>query len=139
MTQFLVPSLELIRLEEDEEFGTFGVLRINKILFCATLEPPDRENIPNRSSIPAQQYSCSPFNSPKFGYTYKVDKVPGRSYVLFHAGNLVEDTQGCILLGQYWGKLGGDRAVKNSGATFKSFMNIMKGQKLIKLSVTEVY
>ena len=43
--------LELIRLEENDQFGTFGVLRINKQVFCVTEErgmrplPPLWENL----------------------------------------------------------------------------------------------
>jgi len=92
----MLPIVELIRLEEDEEFGTFGVLKINKQTFCVPLEPPDRENMPFRSSIPAQQYTCKRHESQKFGETFIVTKVPARDRVLFHAGNVVDDTEGCI-------------------------------------------
>lgn len=113
--------VELIRLEESEQ-GTFGVLRIDKQVVCCTLEPPDLENRQNRSSIPSQQYLCKPVESTKFGGTFEVTHVPGRSHVLFHAGNVVDSTAGCILLGQHFGKLRGQRAVLNSGATFREFL-----------------
>lgn len=129
--------VELIRLEESEQ-GTFGVLRINKEVFCATLEPPDRENETGRSSIPAQQYMCQPVESPTHGGTFEVTRVPGRSHVLFHAGNVAEHTEGCIILGQYFGKLREQRAVLNSGTTFKAFLNIM-GRKPFHLTIFEKY
>ena len=121
----LMPILELIRLEEHHLFGTFGILKINKSVFCVTLEPPDKENIQNKSSIPAQQYECHKFNSPTFGKTYKIMGVPERTNVLLHAGNLVKHTKACIILAQYFGKLKGNKAVLNSGTTFKNFMTIM--------------
>jgi len=135
----MLPVVELIRLEEHESFGTFGILRINKHLFCVTLEPPDRENVKNISSIPAQQYICYGHKSPKYGNTFEVKHVPGRDHVLFHAGNVVEHTKGCIILAEHLGKLKGRRAVLNSGSTFKSFMSIMKNIKFFSLTIIEHY
>ncbi len=127
--------VELIRLEESEQ-GTFGVLRIDKEVFCCTLEPPDRENKQNRSSIPAQQYLCKPVESPKFGGTFEVTYVPGRGQVLFHAGNIVDHTEGCILIGQHFGKLQGQRAVLNSGDTFRKFLRQV-GRESFHLTIYE--
>lgn len=129
--------LELIRLETGHE-GTIGVLKINKRVFCSTLEPPDLQNARGASNIPAGQYCCGFVLSPKFGPAYEVQNVPGRSSILFHAGNTVDHTQGCILLGQYPGKLRGDRAVLNSGKTFKRFMDIVVDEPQY-LTVLECY
>ena len=133
------PIVEIIRLEEDFLHGTFGVLRIDKAVFCVTLEPSDRLNMPDHSFIPPQQYDCTRWNSPKYGETFKVMHVPTRTDILFHPGNTIEDTGGCILLGQYFGKLKGDRAVLNSGATFKNFMRVMQGEDYFHLTVKEEY
>jgi hypothetical protein len=133
------PVVELIRLEEHHQYGTFGVLRIQKEVFCVTLEPPDYLNEKSISCIPAQQYLCSKTVSPRFGETYEVRHVPGRSNVLFHAGNLVRDTEGCILLAQFYGKLKGDRAVLNSGNTFKEFLRVMGPYPTFHLTVREEY
>jgi len=133
------PVVEIVRLEEDNLWGTFGVLKINKAVFCVTLELPDRENVGFVSSVPAQQYDCCRHNSPKFGETFKIMHVPGRDKVLFHAGNYVHQTEGCILLAQYFGKLKGKRAVLNSGSTFRQFMLIMLGHDIFHLTIREVY
>lgn len=130
--------VELVRLEEHTD-GTFGVLKINKSVFCVTLEPPDRCNQPNRSCIPAQQYSCRRIQSARYGSTFQVTNVPGRSQILFHAGNIAENTEGCILLGQFFGKLKADRAVLNSGATFKAFLALMVNEHEFHLTVSEAY
>jgi len=135
----MVPVVELIRLEEHDSFGTFGILRINKSVFCVTLEPPDRTNFQNISSIPAQQYICYQYKSSKYGKTFEVKNVPGRSHVLFHAGNMAEHTKGCIILAEHFGKLKGQRAILNSGITFKNFMEIMKGVKFFHLTIFERY
>lgn len=132
--------VELVRIEENEIYGTFGVLRINKEAFCVTLEPADHENTANISSIPSQQYICSRVTSPKYGNTFEVLNVPGRSHVLFHAGNVVDHTQGCILLAQYYDKLRGNRAVLNSGRTFEAFnKRIMNGISTFHLTIKEEY
>jgi len=130
--------VEIIRLEEDFYFGTFGVLKIDKKVFCVTLEPPDKLNVQNVSSIPAQQYVCVSIVSPKYKETFEVTNITGRSNVLFHAGNIVEHTKGCIILGQYWGKLKDSRAVLNSGKTFKRFLSEMKSDDF-HLTITENY
>lgn len=132
--------VELIRIEENDVFGTFGVLRVNKEVFCVTLEPADYENASNISSIPSQQYTCSRINSPKYGNTFEVLNVPSRSHVLFHAGNIVDNTKGCILLAQYYDKLKGDRAILNSGRTFDIFnQRIMSGVNTFHLTIKEDY
>ena len=113
---FISPIIELIRLEESQH-GTFGALKFQKEVFCCTLEPPDYENEKDKSSIPVQQYWCHRIVSPRFGETFEVKDVPGRTNVLFHTGNISAHTKGCIILGRQWGMLGKNRAVLNSGAT----------------------
>lgn len=132
------PILELIRLEESDA-GTFGVLKVNKQVFCVTLEPRDAENATGKSSVPAQQYACRRVNSPSFGRTYQVLGVPGRSDILLHPGNTAGDTAGCILLAEHFGKLGGSRAVLNSGATFREFLGLVGDFSYLHLTIREVY
>ncbi len=133
------PIVEIIRLEEHETYGTFGALRINKEVFCVTLEPSDELNARRISSIPAQQYNCQRHHSPRFGETFQVTRVPERSNVLFHGGNLAKHTEGCILLAEHYGKLKGERAVLNSGKTFTRFMSIMAGIDEFHLTIHERY
>jgi len=131
--------VELIRLEENQRFGTFGILRVNKRVFCATLEPPDLENLRNKSSIPAQQYLCRRYSSEKHPTTFEVTNVPGRDRILFHPGNTVDDTAGCILLGQHFGKLREKRGVLNSGQTFRNFIGLMGAAQSFHLTIYEQY
>ena len=131
--------LEIVRLEENFKFGTFGVLKIDKELFCVTLEPRDEENAGGISSIPAQQYMCERYRSGRFPDTWQIMNVPFRFNILFHSGNLVNQTEGCVMLGEHIGKLKSNRAILNSGATFKSFMRITMGHSNLHLTVTENY
>jgi hypothetical protein len=134
--------LELIRLEDSPVYGTFGTLKINKETFCVTLEPPDLLNRVSVSSIPAKQYVCRRIISPRYGLTFQVLDVPGRTAILFHGGNTIMDTQGCILLGQYYGKLHVPterRAVLNSGRTFGQFMERLAGVDEAHLTIRECY
>ena len=135
----MVPVLELTRLESTLHYGTFGTMRINKVCFCVTLEPPNFQNMRNFACIPAGQYQCSKITSPTYGVTFEVRHVPNRSNILFHPGNLVADTEGCILLGQYYGKLRGDRAVRNSGGTFRRFLSDLRDNDTLNLTVSEAY
>ena len=145
----LTPSVEIIRLEENHEYGTFGILRINKEIFACTLEPKDENNMVNVSSIPAQQYDCelrpTELNSVRrLGMTdaYEVMNVPGRSAIKIHPGNTDDDTLGCILIGEKFGLLKNvksDRAILNSGNTFLRFMAVMSDYDRLHLTITEKY
>ena len=133
------PCVEIIRLEENADHGTFGVMRIQKQVFCVTLEPADLLNKANVSSIPAQQYWCHRMVSPRFGETFEVQNVPGRTHILFHSGNTDDNTEGCILIAQHFGKIGKNRAILNSGETWTRFMNKMADFPGFHLTIKEEY
>jgi len=113
--------VELIRLENSMEHGTFGVLKIEKELFCFTLERPWIMNRTDVSCIPVGQYLCSKYGSKKHGTTFEVVNVPDRLYIIFHAGNVKEDSKGCIILGSKLGNFNGSRAVLDSKLAMKAF------------------
>ena len=71
----------------------------NLILQLQTLERPWIFNERKVSCIPTGTYLVKRHNSPKFGQCLKVQDVKGRSDILFHSGNVVNDTLGCILVG----------------------------------------
>ena len=130
--------LELIRLEKSQTSGVFGVLKIFGECFCTTLEPPDLDNMQGVSCIPAGQYMCEFRVSPRFGETFEIMSVPDRTNVLFHAGNTIEHTHGCVLLGQSFGKLRYERAILNSGQTFRNFKDRLAGLSRVSLTIREV-
>jgi hypothetical protein len=116
--------------------GTQGVLILPDGVFCNTLELPWRENKRKLSCIPCGEYKVEIRNSPKFGEIYWVTNVLERDYILIHSGNLAGDTtqglkshvEGCILLGSYWGVIGGQLALMNSKPTVRRFMDRMQGE-----------
>jgi hypothetical protein len=130
--------VEIIRLETSKG-GTIGVMKINKKVFCYVLEPSDRENERNISSIPTGQYTCKPYASTNHGSTWMVTDVYRRSGIIFHPGNHVGNTQGCFLLGSSVGKLRNNRAVLNSGATFETLKAMMSRETEFHLTISEVY
>ena len=117
--------------------GTFGRLFVAGQWFHS-LEPPWRANRRNVSCIPAGRYDAVPYHSPRFGDTYLISQVPGRSGILFHAGNWAGDesegyrtsSQGCILLGLEREEVLGQDGVRNSGLAIDHFMRITDGRLL---------
>lgn len=114
--------MKLIRVAETPH-GTFGVLLDGGLPFCVTIERPWLDNQRNVSCIPAGNYVCGRTSSPKFGNTFEVCDVPGRSHILFHKGNLMEDTHGCIVLGEMFESLRGIPAVLSSGKAMDEFLD----------------
>lgn len=79
------------------EHKTVGVLSGKGIEF-KTLERPWLNNTPSSSCIPEGVYQVNRDNDGRFKY-YEVQGVEGRTNIEFHAGNFVEHSQGCILIG----------------------------------------
>lgn len=113
--------MKLIRVSSTKR-GTFGVmLDEDNYPFCLTIERPWKDNKRNVSCIPTGKYECEKTFSSTFGVTFKVKNVPGRSHILFHKGNLMEDSHGCIILGEEFGFLDKELAVLSSGRAFSEF------------------
>ena len=103
--------------------GTFGVLiREDKVPFAVTLEDPDKNNQVGISCIPVGMYTCKRINSPKFGITFTVLDVPGRTHILFHKGNTQKNTRGCILIGEQFDPVLGTEGITHSKKGYNEFM-----------------
>ncbi len=119
--------------------GTFGVLLgEDGYPVCVTLENPWKENKPAISCIPAGSYQVMPVNSPKFGPTWEVIDVEGRTHILFHKGNTHMDTHGCILVGTRYGQLSGIPAVLESNAAFVHLMAEWAQLDIFPLDIVDV-
>ena len=127
---------ELKRVEESQD-GTIGVLLIEKEVQCFILENRSWQNKPFVSCIPPGVYVCKRITSPNHGVTFEVQDVPGRSGILFHIGNISENTEGCLLTGRRVGCLNGKRAVLDSVGAFRDFIARLSGVDEFKLVVTE--
>lgn len=128
-------NIVLVRLEMSPQV-TMGLLAIPGLRPFTTLEPPWKQNLSKVSCIPAGTYICQRRTSLRFGETFEVCGVPGRKYILFHWGNTVEDTEGCIIIGS---TLDWDlRTVSKSKDAFTEFLDRLKSTQRFYLSIEDV-
>ena len=118
------------------EDQTLGELQVEDFT-CFTLELPDLNNDGiegnevRKSCIPEGTYRVTRHNSPKFGKTFWVRDVPGRSAILIHPGNYYYHTLGCILVGTNQRDLNKDGLIDNVSS--KKAM-----EKLLEHNITEI-
>jgi len=131
-------TFELIRIANTMA-GAFGVYLYKSTPFAVTLEPPWKDNKKNKSCIPAAIYLAQLWESPTYGPVYRFQDVPGRDYVLNHWGNLLKNTEGCVLIAEKFGILDGRPAVLTShnspGEGFNEFMKLAAGDREIKIII----
>ena len=132
-------NVKIVRVQSDPDNGTFGVLLIDGEVACVTLEDYNRQNANNVSCIPAGQYICKRYSSPKYPNTFEVTQVQDRSYILFHPGNTDDDTAGCILLGSKFGWLGDNKAILESRTAFDNFITNFGTDKEFRLTIVEEF
>lgn len=81
--------------------STPGMLDIDGLFFCYTLEPRTDSSQGKPYAIPAGTYPISLEMSHKFGFvTPHVNNVPGFTAIEIHPGNFPKDTEGCCLVGE---------------------------------------
>ena len=117
--------------------GTFGVLCGKDEAgefppLCTTLERRWENNAKEKSSVPPGNYTVKRTHSPRFGETFEVLGVLNRDNILFHKGNKMEDSLGCILVGSSFEMIaatGGVFVNGISGSTiaFTKFMRYLNG------------
>lgn len=85
---------------------TIGTLSIDGVRFCDTLEDTARNltheaKVMHQTAIPEGTYLVIVDISPRFGRELpRLLDVPHFSGILIHRGNTVDDTSGCILVGE---------------------------------------
>lgn len=132
-------KLTLLRTVSSDK-GTLGILYYNNDILCYTLELPWKDNKTSISCVPCGTYRCELWNSPKFGMTYELQDVPGRSKILIHKGNWVTDINGCVLVGMQQSILDGSNnrySVFNSTEAFRKFVKILDGDIGFDLEIKE--
>lgn len=112
--------------------GAFGVLSHAGQPFAVTLERTypfagGRQMV----KIPQGRHHCTPtvfHNGRPAPYATFEIIVPGHSRLLFHRGNIEDDSEGCILVAESYGLLRGAPAVLASAAGFDEFMRLADSQ-----------
>ncbi len=117
-----VVGLEVLRGKDDTK-ETLGDMRVLKdqstILKCLTLELPWKDNEVGVSCIPKGVYTCKKVDGThNIPYQHiSIENVPGRSGVCIHRGNLYTQILGCILVGDKYADINGDKEMDVTGST----------------------
>lgn len=109
--------------------GTFGSLSLGNRSWVS-VEPPWNANIPKLSCVPAGEYLLVKHDSPlvtriskgSHTWTWMLQGVEGRSFILLHPANLARELEGCIAPGTSFGELSGLPAVLNSQVAYNEIM-----------------
>lgn len=137
--QRVIQSATILRAIYRED-AVSGILLLDTLPICLTMERPWRNNQIGISCIPTGTFLCKRVNSPKFGDTFEVTGVSGRTEILLHKGNIDDDSHGCIILGEnfdIWAPTG-QLSIVSSKAAFDEFMKRTLGQNQFPLTVKEV-
>lgn len=122
--------------------GTFGRLVVSGKEFY-TVERPWKNNESNVSCIPEGDYTLrmrdsgvvSRSTGGAYSRGWEVTSVKGRSFIMIHPGNTVDDLQGCIAPGKGLGAVSGKWAVVSSRQAFDELMKLLAGQTEWKLTI----
>ncbi len=124
--------------------GVFSAVKIHGTNFrCYGIEPPWLDNEVGKSCIPVGVYPIERgdhFTKPQA--EWEVKNVPNRTVILFHRGNNMDDTEGCILLGVGLGWIQSANsiqpkwAVTNSRMAMTQFNQTLSNERLASVIVT---
>lgn len=132
-------SLKIVRVTEYKN-TTLGLLLLDGRPFLTTLEPAWNNNQKGKSCIPVGTYRAMREFSNKFSrQLYELKDVPDRNEIKFHAGNTAKDTEGCIILGTYFGSVDNVPAVTGSARALERFMCELKHKPEIKIEIVQAY
>lgn len=136
--------VELLRVKVPSGDPQYGIIRVNGRFCCLSLERPWLSNLPNVSCIPTGDYVCLKVKDKttqggmKIDVTYEVQNVPNRSGILFHTGNSIRDTHGCIIPGLSLDFNDMEPLLLGSKDGFKRFIRFTQDIDRFDLSVREV-
>ena len=131
-------TLTLTRIAKRADYTIGRLEDENGVKICDTLEPTWRNykggelKVPRKSAVPEGTYPVVVTKSKKFGkYLPLLVGVPGFEGVRIHSGNTVNDTEGCILVGQNLIK----GKVLLSRLTLEKLMRLIENEKRIFLTI----
>ena len=139
----------IIQRGPSQDTGTEGSLTcVNAAgveIKCSALELPWRDNKVGLSCIKAGTYKALLHRSSAHGWTYWLQDVPGRTEILLHPGNFAGDTSkklrthvlGCIMPGESYGNLYGQRAILSSKRAMQKLLTHLYGSKEIIVEVRD--
>lgn len=125
--------------------GTFGRITVGNQQWF-TVERPWLGNKAGVSCIPEGVYTMGLRESAVVKRTtggattkgWEVTGVKGRSLIMIHVGNTMDDLEGCIAPGKTLGTVGGKWAVQSSRAAFDELMAALAGQKSWTLTINQL-
>lgn len=123
--------------------GTFGRLTIGG-WSGYTVERPWLDNQPRVSCIPQGCYRLRQRPSGvvtrstggQYTHGWEVCDVPGRTYILVHPANTIDDVEGCIGPGSDLGVVAGKWAVLNSRQAFDALMTQLSARTDWTIEIT---
>ncbi|MDD6819926.1 MAG: DUF5675 family protein [Prevotella sp.] len=131
-------TLTLTRIAKRADYTIGRLEDENGVKICDTLEPTWRDfkggelKVPRKSAVPEGTYQVVVTKSKKFGkYLPLLVGVPGFEGIRIHSGNTVNDTEGCILVGQNLIK----GKVLLSRLTLEKLMRLIENEKRIFLTI----
>lgn len=130
-------NVELHRVQNSMTHGVFGVLSIDGLPMCVTLEETWLDNLPRESCIPEGVYDVEAYSGTKYKNVWLVKNVPNRSAILIHWGNTERNTAGCILVGSYYAQFGDRRGVANSMKTVEMLRKVLP--RTFKLNIRDCF
>ena len=131
-------TLTLTRIAKRADYTIGRLEDENGVKICDTLEPTWRDykggelKVLRKSAVPEGTYPVVITKSKKFGkYLPLLVGVPGFEGIRIHSGNTVNDTEGCILVGQNLIK----GKVLLSRLTLEKLMRLIENEKRIFLTI----
>ena len=131
-------TLTLTRIAKRADYTIGRLEDENGVKICDTLENIWRDykggelKVPRKSAVPEGTYPVVITKSKKFGkYLPLLVGVPGFEGIRIHSGNTVNDTEGCILVGQNLIK----GKVLLSRLTLEKLMRLIENEKRIFLTI----
>lgn len=130
-------NLKRIKQMGETTLGKLTIEGVSKSWFV--LEPAGPDSIIEGSDkrIKAGTYKLLPYSSPKYPNVYELRNVPGRTYILIHAGNYHKDTLGCLMPGKTWGSVAKSHYyVGNSKSALKEIFTEIASYKKISINIS---